>query len=60
VYMREGTASRVMTADRPYGEVYGFYSVSPEYLGYSLVSLWSSACLTLRSLTVHCQLYCDP
>jgi hypothetical protein len=34
VYMREGTTSRVMAADRPYGEFYDFYSVSPEYFGY--------------------------
>jgi hypothetical protein len=27
--MREGTTSRVMAADRPYGEFYDFYSVSP-------------------------------
>jgi hypothetical protein len=33
VYMREGTISRVMAADRPYGEFYYFYSVSPEYFG---------------------------
>jgi len=33
VYMREGTASRVTAADRPYGEFYGFYSVSPENVG---------------------------
>jgi hypothetical protein len=26
-----------MAADRPYGEFYDFYSVSPEYLGYTLV-----------------------
>jgi hypothetical protein len=32
--MREGTTSRVMAADRPYGEFYDFYSVSPEYFGY--------------------------
>jgi hypothetical protein len=31
VYMREGTNSRVMAADRPYGEFYDFYSISPEY-----------------------------
>jgi hypothetical protein len=35
VYMREGTTSRVMAADRPYGEFYKFYSVSPEYFGHS-------------------------
>jgi hypothetical protein len=32
--MREGTTSRVMAADKPYGEFYDFYSVSPEYFGY--------------------------
>jgi hypothetical protein len=37
VYMREGTTSRVMAADRPYGDFYDFYSVSPEYFGYTLV-----------------------
>jgi hypothetical protein len=26
--MREGTTSRVMAADRPYGEFYDFYSVN--------------------------------
>jgi hypothetical protein len=37
VYMKEGTTSRVMAADRPHGEFYDFYSVSPEYLGQTLV-----------------------
>jgi hypothetical protein len=37
VYMREGTTSRVMAADRSYGEFYDFYSVSPKYFGYTLV-----------------------
>jgi hypothetical protein len=31
--MREGTTSRVMAIDRPYGEFYDFYSVSAEYFG---------------------------
>jgi hypothetical protein len=35
--MREGTTSRVRAADRPYGESYDFYSVRPEYSGYTLV-----------------------
>jgi hypothetical protein len=35
--MREGTTSRVMAADRPFGEFYHFYSVRPEYSGYTLV-----------------------
>jgi hypothetical protein len=35
--MREGTTSRVMGADRCYGEFHYFYSVSPEYFGYTLV-----------------------
>jgi len=33
-YMREGNTSRVTAADRPYGEFYDFYSVSPEKFGY--------------------------
>jgi hypothetical protein len=36
-YMRKETTSRVMAADRLYGEFYEFYSVSPEYFGYTLV-----------------------
>jgi hypothetical protein len=32
VYMREGTTSTVMAAERSHGEFYDFYSVSPEYL----------------------------
>jgi hypothetical protein len=35
--MREGTTSRVTAADRPYGEFYDFYSVSPENFGSTLV-----------------------
>jgi len=35
--MQEGTTSRVTVADRPYGEFYNFYSVSPENSGYHLV-----------------------
>jgi hypothetical protein len=30
----------VMAADRPYGEFYDFYSVSPEYFGYTLVCIF--------------------
>jgi hypothetical protein len=37
VYMREGTTSRVMAADRPYGKFYDFYSVSTDYFGFTLV-----------------------
>jgi hypothetical protein len=37
VYMREGTTSRVTAADRPYGEFYDFYSVSPKNFGSTLV-----------------------
>jgi len=33
VYMREGTTLRVTAVDRPYGEFYDFYSVSPENFG---------------------------
>jgi hypothetical protein len=35
-YMREETTSRVMAVNRPYGEFYDFYSVSPEYFRYYL------------------------
>jgi len=31
--MGEGTTSRVTVAERPYGEFYNFYSVSPENFG---------------------------
>ena len=37
VYMREGTASRVTAADRPYGKFYDFYSLRPENFGSTLV-----------------------
>jgi len=35
--MREGTTSRVTAADRPYGELYDFYSISPENFGSTLI-----------------------
>jgi hypothetical protein len=31
--IRKGTTSRVMAADRPYGEFHDFYSVCQEYFG---------------------------
>jgi hypothetical protein len=37
VYMREGTTSRVMAADKPFGDIYEFYSISQEYFRYYLV-----------------------
>jgi hypothetical protein len=39
VYMREGTTSKAMGVDRPYGQFYDFYSVSPEYIRYHLIHL---------------------
>jgi hypothetical protein len=33
VYMCKGNISMLMEADRPYGEFYDFYIVSPEYFG---------------------------
>jgi len=36
--MREGTTLRVTATDRPYGEFYDFYSVSPENFGSTLIS----------------------
>jgi hypothetical protein len=35
--MWEGTTSTAMAADRPYGEFYDFYSISPEYFGFTLI-----------------------
>jgi hypothetical protein len=32
--MWEGTTSRVMVADKPYGEFYDFYGICLEYFGY--------------------------
>jgi hypothetical protein len=46
VYMRERTVSRILVANRPYGEFYDFYSVSPEYCGYTLVSLIPVTCIS--------------
>jgi hypothetical protein len=34
--MLEGTTLRMMVVNRPYGEFYDFYSISPEYYGYTL------------------------
>jgi hypothetical protein len=48
--MREGTTWRVMAADRPYGEFHEFYSVSPEYFGYTLEAHSSIAQPVLASL----------
>jgi hypothetical protein len=41
--MREGTTSRVMAADRLYGEFYDFYSVRPEYFGFTLLNFESES-----------------
>jgi hypothetical protein len=48
VYMREGTTSRAMAADRSYGEFYDFYSVSSEYFAYHHVVI-----LMLLYLQIH-------
>jgi hypothetical protein len=40
VYMREGTLSRVMAVNRPYGEFYDFYSVIAEYFGHIIVHIY--------------------
>jgi hypothetical protein len=44
VYIREGTTSRVMSADRPYGEFYDFYSVISEYFGFMLLYIYNNIC----------------
>jgi hypothetical protein len=42
VYVRDGTTSRVMAADRSYDEFYDVYSVSPEHFGYHHVAKGAS------------------
>jgi hypothetical protein len=44
VYMQEGNTSRVMVVDRPYGEFYDFYSISPEYFGYTFLFYLTKVC----------------
>jgi hypothetical protein len=51
--MREGTTSRMMAADRPYGEFYDFYSVSLEYFGYTLVQFVVSVSDAMISPTTY-------
>jgi hypothetical protein len=48
VYMCERTTSRLMAADRPDGEFYGFHSVSPEYFGFTLFFTEIFACIFIR------------
>jgi hypothetical protein len=52
VYMWEGTTSRVTAADRPYGEFYNFYSVSPENFGSTLVAAVTLAIYELFDLAL--------
>jgi hypothetical protein len=35
--MQEVTTLKVTAADRPYGEFYDFYSISPENFGYTYI-----------------------
>jgi hypothetical protein len=42
-----------MAADRPYGEFYDFYSVSPEYFGYSPVCEWVLPCLEAVKINIY-------
>jgi hypothetical protein len=47
-----GPTLRVMAADRLCGEFYEFYSVSPEYFGYTLVlTAWANATSSKRNLS---------
>jgi len=52
VYMREGTTSRVTAADRPYGEFYDFYSVSPENFGSNLIHVHNRSVLFSKESTL--------
>jgi hypothetical protein len=62
VYVREGTTSRVMAANRSYDKFYGFYSVSPEYFGNTLVyNSWYVLCVLVDSLVSWSELvHSDP
>jgi hypothetical protein len=40
-----------MVADRPYVVLYDFYSVSPEYFGYTLVLVWMGEFVDLCECT---------
>jgi hypothetical protein len=42
--VRERTTWRVIAVGRTYGEVYDFYSVSPEYFGCHHVVTWCLRC----------------
>jgi hypothetical protein len=48
--MRGRTTSWLMAAERPYGEFYDFYSVSPEYFGCILISyhFWHSCTYSIN------------
>jgi hypothetical protein len=54
--LREGTTSRVMAAERPYGEFYDFYTTSPEYFGYALVydTIFGKKLLNLKCVLWFC------
>jgi hypothetical protein len=54
VYMREGTTSRMMVADRPFGEFYDFYSVRPVYFGYHVVFQLIPVCLPIPLPCAEC------
>jgi hypothetical protein len=48
VYMREGTTSRSMAAEMPYGEFYDVYSVSPEYFWFRHVYSYTFLCFSSK------------
>jgi hypothetical protein len=56
--MSEGTNSKAMGADRPYGEFYGFYSISTEYFGYSLIQVQAYSSLELEGGELSGRLLC--
>ena len=57
VYMREGTTQRATATDRPYGEFYGFYSVSPENFGSTHVCMHECmyACVYVSMYVCMCE-----
>jgi hypothetical protein len=51
-HLREGTNSRVMAANRPHSEFYDYYSVSPEYFGYTPVLYELQVCARHKNLVI--------
>jgi len=51
--MWEGPTSKVMAADRPDGEFYDFYSISPENFVYHLIYVQLPCIMKLLTFELH-------